>query len=56
MSMRPVPETWEDFQVYWDHMCRNVLENNWAARDGARPVDHAQTSVAAMDSGPAVVG
>ena len=28
MSMRPVPETWEDFQVYWDHMCRNVLENN----------------------------
>ncbi len=32
MSMRPVPKTWEDFQVYWDHMCRNVLENNWAAR------------------------
>ena len=28
MSMRPVPETWEDFQVYWDHMCRNVLEDN----------------------------
>jgi uncharacterized protein (DUF2236 family) len=27
-----VPETWEDFQVYWDHMCRNVLENNYAAR------------------------
>ena len=33
MSMRPVPETWEDFQVYWDHMCRNVLENNKATRD-----------------------
>ena len=32
MSMRPVPKTWEDFQVYWDHMCRNVLENNYAAR------------------------
>ena len=32
MSMRPVPETWEDFQAYWDHMCRNVLENNNAAR------------------------
>ena len=32
MSMRPVPKTWEDFQVYWDHMCRNVLENNFAAR------------------------
>jgi uncharacterized protein (DUF2236 family) len=33
MSMRPVPETWEAFQAYWDHMCRNVLENNKAARD-----------------------
>ena len=28
MSMRPVPKTWEEFQAYWDHMCRNVLENN----------------------------
>jgi uncharacterized protein (DUF2236 family) len=33
MSMRPVPETWEDFQVYWNHMCTEVLENNWAARE-----------------------
>jgi uncharacterized protein (DUF2236 family) len=33
MSMRPVPKTWEDFQVYWDRMCREVLENNWAARE-----------------------
>jgi uncharacterized protein (DUF2236 family) len=32
MSMRPVPASWADFQVYWDHMCRNVLENNWATR------------------------
>ncbi|MFY2860721.1 oxygenase MpaB family protein [Mycobacterium sp. THU-M104] len=32
MSMRPVPASWEEFQVYWDHMCRNVLENNYAAR------------------------
>ncbi|HYB38374.1 MAG TPA: oxygenase MpaB family protein [Mycobacterium sp.] len=32
MSMRPVPNTWEKFQAYWDHMCRNVLENNRAAR------------------------
>jgi uncharacterized protein (DUF2236 family) len=32
MSMRPVPQTWEEFQVYWDHMCREVLENNFAAR------------------------
>ncbi len=33
MSMRPVPESWEEFQEYWDHMCNNVLENNWAARE-----------------------
>ncbi|ULN34516.1 oxygenase MpaB family protein [Mycolicibacterium smegmatis] len=33
MSMRPVPKTWEEFQEYWDHMCRNVLENNYAARE-----------------------
>lgn len=33
MSMRPVPRTWEEFQEYWDHMCRNVLENNYAARE-----------------------
>jgi uncharacterized protein (DUF2236 family) len=33
MSMRPVPQTWEEFRVYWDHMCREVLENNWAARE-----------------------
>ena len=32
MSMRPVPASWEEFQDYWDHMCRNVLENNFAAR------------------------
>lgn len=32
MSMRPVPASWEEFQVYWDHMCCNVLENNFAAR------------------------
>jgi uncharacterized protein (DUF2236 family) len=32
MSMRPVPASWEEFQEYWDHMCRNVLENNFAAR------------------------
>lgn len=32
MSMRPVPETWEDFQVYWRHMCAEVLEDNVATR------------------------
>ncbi|MDQ1178726.1 oxygenase MpaB family protein [Rhodococcus sp. SORGH_AS_0301] len=32
MSMRPVPETWPDFQRYWDHMCREVLEDTAAAR------------------------
>ncbi len=33
MSMRPVPNTWEAFQEYWDHMCHNVLEVNWATRE-----------------------
>jgi len=33
MSMRPVPESWETFLEYWDHMCRNVLEDNKATRD-----------------------
>ncbi|EHB57958.1 Protein of unknown function DUF2236 [Mycolicibacterium rhodesiae JS60] len=33
MSMRPVPASWEEFGVYWDHMCRNVLENNYATRE-----------------------
>ena len=33
MSMRPVPETWEGFQAYWDHMCGEVLEDNKATRD-----------------------
>jgi uncharacterized protein (DUF2236 family) len=32
MSMRPVPKTWEDFCVYWDRMCTEVLEDNWATR------------------------
>lgn len=33
MSMRPVPQTWEDFRVYWNRMCREELENTWAARE-----------------------
>jgi uncharacterized protein (DUF2236 family) len=33
MSMRPVPETWADFQAYWQHMCAEVLEDNKATRD-----------------------
>jgi uncharacterized protein (DUF2236 family) len=33
MSMRPVPESWEAFLDYGDHMCRNVLEDNKATRD-----------------------
>jgi uncharacterized protein (DUF2236 family) len=32
MSMRPVPDSWEAFQRYWDRMCREELENTWAAR------------------------
>ncbi|MGB3370795.1 MAG: oxygenase MpaB family protein [Rhodococcus sp. (in: high G+C Gram-positive bacteria)] len=33
MSMKPVPETWEDFQLYWKRMCNEVLEDNKATRD-----------------------
>lgn len=33
MSMRPVPETWEEFQRYWEHMITTVLEDNKATRD-----------------------
>ena len=33
VSMRPVPTSWEEFCAYWDRMCREVLENNWAARE-----------------------
>src|SRR5258707_12584996 len=33
MSMRPVPETWEDFQEYWEAKCRDELEINKATLD-----------------------
>jgi uncharacterized protein (DUF2236 family) len=33
VSMRPVPKTWEEFNGYWDHMCREVLEVNKATLD-----------------------
>jgi uncharacterized protein (DUF2236 family) len=33
MSMRPVPESWPDFEAYWDRMAREVLEDNQPARD-----------------------
>lgn len=32
VSMRPVPDTYEDFLEYWDHMCRNVLCDSPAVR------------------------
>ncbi|GAA1481334.1 oxygenase MpaB family protein [Gordonia sinesedis] len=32
VSMRPVPDTYEDFLAYWDHMCRNVLRDSPAVR------------------------
>jgi uncharacterized protein (DUF2236 family) len=28
LSMRPVPKSWEDFQVYWRRKCRTELEIN----------------------------
>ncbi|MGA9871569.1 MAG: oxygenase MpaB family protein, partial [Rhodococcus sp. (in: high G+C Gram-positive bacteria)] len=33
MSMKPVPDTWDDFQLYWKRMCSEVLEDNKATRD-----------------------
>ena len=33
MSMRPVPETWEEFQTYWEHKCSEELEINRATLD-----------------------
>ena len=33
MSMRPVPKTWEEFQDYWERVCRDELELNRATRD-----------------------
>ena len=33
MSMRPVPNSWEEFQEYWDAKCRDELEINRATLD-----------------------
>ncbi len=33
MSMRPVPNTWEEFQAYWDRQCSEELEINKATLD-----------------------
>jgi uncharacterized protein (DUF2236 family) len=33
MSMRPVPESWEEFQDYWQRVCRDELEINQATLD-----------------------
>ena len=32
VSMRPVPDTYEDFLEYWDHMCRNELRDHPAVQ------------------------
>lgn len=32
VSMRPCPDTYEDFLEYWDHMCRYVLRDHQAVR------------------------
>ncbi|TNC27967.1 oxygenase MpaB family protein [Mumia zhuanghuii] len=44
LSMRPVPATWEDFQTYWDRMCREVLEVNRATREVLDITDLARPS------------
>jgi uncharacterized protein (DUF2236 family) len=33
MSMRPVPESWDDFLEYWQRVCRDELEINQATLD-----------------------
>lgn len=33
MSMRPVPQTWEEFCEYWERTCRDELEINRATLD-----------------------
>jgi uncharacterized protein (DUF2236 family) len=33
MSMRPVPKSWEEFQEYWNRVCRDELEVNRATLD-----------------------
>jgi len=33
MSMRPVPESWEEFGVYWDHMCRKRFRGTTTRRE-----------------------
>ncbi|MDI3315657.1 MAG: oxygenase MpaB family protein [Mycobacterium sp.] len=33
MSMRPVPRSWEEFQQYWERVCRDKLEINQATVD-----------------------
>ena len=33
MSMRPVPASWEEFQEYWERVCRDELEINQATLD-----------------------
>ena len=32
VSMRPCPDTYEEFLEYWDHMCRRVLRDHAAVR------------------------
>lgn len=32
VSMRPCPDTYEEFLEYWDHMCRRVLRDHDAVR------------------------
>ncbi|PHV68393.1 hypothetical protein CSW57_03980 [Williamsia muralis] len=32
VSTRPCPDTYEEFGEYWDHMCRNVLQDHPAVR------------------------
>ena len=54
MTMRPVPESWEDFQRYWKHMCAEVLEDNKATRDVLDLARDRETAVPALAAGRAL--
>jgi len=48
MSMRPVPASWEEFQAYWERMCREVLEDNPATRQVLALADYPKPPFAAF--------
>ncbi|WP_330181623.1 oxygenase MpaB family protein [Nocardia sp. NBC_01503] len=52
VSMMSVPATWEEFQQYWDRVCRDELEDNRATRDvfqlGRKAIDDASARMPSL--------